>query len=135
MGVRIQPRTAVLIFDPEQFPEYAGVEIRTRLDITTDAFFELEAMMERVSDGADSRERLRAMLQFFIDNIALSWNLEDENGNALPLDIQTVMSLPPKLTLRLIPMWKEAATGVEAPLGEPSPDGGTSEGPSTEMEE
>lgn len=131
MGFRVERRTCVLEFDPQQFPEYAGAEIVCRLDINTEAFLDLERLQASIGgDEAPDGEKVRAMLGFFADNIVKSWNLEDETGAPLPLTVGTLMELPPKLTLNLIPLWKAAAVGIGAPLEEPSPNGDTSAEPS-----
>ena len=134
MGFRIERRKCRLEFDPEQFPEYAGAEIVCRLDINTEAFLDLERLQASIGgDEAPDGEKVRAMLGFFAENIVESWNLEDESG-PLPLDLASLMQLPPKLTLNLIPLWKAAAVGIDAPLGQPSPDGELGEGPLTQQE-
>lgn len=127
MGFRIQRRTCVLEFDPEKFPEYEGAEVHCRLDIDTEAFLELERLQSAITDDAANGEKVRAMLGFFADNIVESWNLEDENGDPLPITLDTLMAMPPKLTLNLIPLWKAAAVGIDAPLEAPSPNGELSE--------
>lgn len=135
MGFRIQRRTCVLEFDPEKFPEYEGAEVHCRLDIDTEAFLELERLQSAITDDAASGEKVRGMLGFFADNIVTAWNLEDENGEALPVTLDALMAMPPKLTLNLIPLWKAAAIGIDAPLEEASPNGNTSGEPSTPREE
>lgn len=119
MGFKVPKRIAVLEFD--EASGFQGAEIRCRLDITTEAFFQVEALREAAT--ADNETRIREMLTFFVDNIALEWNLEDEEtGKPYPLTVDTLMrELPPALTLNLIPLWKNAAVGVSAPLVEPSP--------------
>lgn len=126
MGFKVASRMAVLEFD--EASGFQGAEIRCRLDITTEAFLQLERL-KAAADGASEEERIREMLGYFAENILLDWNLEDEAGGPLPVSADTILSvLPPGLTMRLIPLWREAAMGgPSAPLDEPSSSGKTSE--------
>lgn len=117
-GFRVTKRTAVLEFPEDS--DFYGAEIRCRLDITTEAFFELDRLKAE-ADGEDDGARVRRMFEFFVDNIALDWNLEDEDGVAIPLTAEAFLKeLPPALALRIIPLWKDAAMGREDPLDEAS---------------
>lgn len=132
MGFKVPKRTAVLEFD--EASGFQGAEIRCRLDITTEAFFELQRLRDRQEEAPDS-ERIRQTLEFFLNNIVLGWNLEDEDtGEAIPVTIDAAMTmLPPRLTVGLVPMWMEIAIGVPAPLSEPSSSDSSSQEESTQQ--
>ncbi len=120
-GFRIPRRVAILEFDGE----YAGAEIRARLDVDTETYFAISRLQGEV-DGPNEAENLRQALGFFVDHIAIGWNLEDEDGTAIPMTVDGLMRLPWALTAALIPKWREAVTTVAAPLDDASPDTGLS---------
>lgn len=121
MGFKVPRRTATLQFEGA----YEGAEIYCRLDASTETYLAI-TRMQRDAEAADNEDNLRLVLAFFVEHIATGWNLEDDDGTAIPLTIEALMQLPANLSLAIIPAWKEAATGVPAPLGEPSTNGNTS---------
>lgn len=56
----------------------------------------------------------------------ISWNLEDEDGQPMPHTVDALLALDPEYTRAIIGGWVDAVTGVSAPLGAPSNDGGLS---------
>lgn len=57
----------------------------------------------------------------------VSWNREDEEGNPLPLTVESLMDEEPALIIDISVKWQQAIFGVSIPLDSDSPSGETSE--------
>jgi hypothetical protein len=64
----------------------------------------------------------------------VSWNLEDEDGTPVSADLEGIQSQDMEFILAVVRAWLEAVSSVNAPLGEGSTGGGTSQVPSIPME-
>lgn len=131
MGFQIPPRAVVLTFGPDT--EYAGAEVRCRRKAPLHQALAFERCI--AADDPDAEDIARA----FGENVLLSWNLEDvtldengstvtdEDGNPLlvsiPCNADTFLEQPGEFVLLVMQHWKEAVTGVDAPLASNSPAG------------
>ena len=107
MGFKLG-RTYVLEFEAGTYLAGAVVRMRSTSIATVEKLEEMN-----FSEG----------LPLFLQHVE-GWNLEDADGNPLPLDedaVNAVMEKP--VRDRLIQEWYKAAIGVSAPLDPPSPDG------------
>ena len=120
MGYRVQRRTYLLVF-PEDHNLH-GLEIACR----SISLGEVRAQREhaRENAAADPYGFLDEQHKFFISNVK-SWNLEDENGNRLPVSVDSLRTLASGDVNAVTAAWWNKCLGgeVEAPLGRPSNDG------------
>lgn len=117
MGFRLG-RTYVLDFGQGTYLEGAEIRLRsTPVGVT----FQLEELT--VS------ESIPLFLQFLE-----SWNLEDSAGNPLPMTVEAIKGHIERPVLNeIMKQWYRAATGVSAPLDQPSVSGEKSP-PSDDLE-
>jgi hypothetical protein len=94
---------------------YAGAEVTVRLDLPMRLFLELERV--QADQGA------QAALQEMAKQVLLSWNLDDAAGNPIPCDATGILEVPPALAMAIMEGWRDAVSGVPAPLGEQSRSG------------
>ena len=115
MGVYVPPeRTAKLTFDA--FP---GAEVTVRLNSSVGEVLDLLTLNDDSVEG-----RLRAYVPFG-DQVLISWNLGDREGNPLPANGQGMLAIPDaKLANAIMRGWTEATQGV-GPLPESSGATGT----------
>ena len=111
MGFRIPKRTATIIWDEGH--DYHGAEAQVRLDVPMALTFQ----MQRYNDDDANREEL---LRRFGDAILISWNIEDDDGAALPATGEGMLQAPPAFVLDVLNHWIEATQAVPAPLVEES---------------
>lgn len=107
MGFRLG-RTYSLEFEAGTY--LAGAEITLR-SASVDTVLAVEEMTADVA------------FPLFIDHV-VSWNLEDADGNALPIDVKAayaIMEVP--VQRKLVNEWYRAATGISTPLDPRSNDG------------
>lgn len=111
MGFRVGQRTYVLQFGEGTYFDGAEIRMRPATIATVD---EVEKL--HVSEG----------FPIFLEHVE-SWNLEDRDGNPLPLELEACRNaLEPAERTALARAWFEACIGVSAPLDPPSGDGGRS---------
>ena len=66
------------------------------------------------------------MLRLFSEKVLVSWNLEDEAGQPIPVQPDGMLRIPAEETVLIISGWVEALGKVPGPLGQTSSDGVTS---------
>jgi hypothetical protein len=113
MGFDIYNNTVVLEF---QGTRYNGATVTLRADVSLDEW-------EQYAQA----EKLRDEWTWLAANALVSWNLE-RDGAALPLDTP-FGKLPVGFVRLVVRKWTGIVVGIDAPLGQPSPDGGTAEAP------
>jgi len=118
MGYKLPKRTALVEFDEGH--EYHGLRIELRLDIPMGLAFSFDR------EDVTVEQRLRE----FAAATLLGWNLEDDDGNPIPATADAFMQQPFAMGILLFEKWREATTGVPAPLVEPSANGKPSAEPS-----
>ena len=77
----------------------------------------VEAIMQLEEFGENDGIKIYSYL---IENFFKSWNLEDEEGNTIPLTIATAKQVPIDFMKALLEAWGEKITGVPIPLGQRS---------------
>ena len=111
MGFR-EPSTITLAF--EEGDEYHGLEVRMR-GMSIGDWLQAAGL-----DGGDGDDAAATMRRFFTHLV--SWNLEDENGQPIP--VADAPNRDSRMIRRLNNEWIEALTGVRK--SDPLPDGSTS---------
>lgn len=122
MGFR-EPSTIPLTFEPGD--ELHGLEVRMHGMSIAD-WFSAAGL-----DGGDGDDAAATMKRFY--TALVSWNLEDENGQPVP--VADAPNRDSRLIRRLNNVWIEALQGVHKadPLPETSPSGETSPAPPIPM--
>tara|TARA_R110002020_G_scaffold463716_1_gene683928 strand:- start:985 stop:1341 length:357 start_codon:yes stop_codon:yes gene_type:complete len=100
----LERRKAKLVFTDT---EYEGLEIMAKLDVSVSVFLELQALA-RTEEPAE----LKAAFKKFGDEILLSWNMEDENGDSIKANSEGFLSLPPVVATEILKAWSEAVGGT-----------------------
>lgn len=67
------------------------------------------------SDPEQEREHLRRLA-----SLIQEWNVEDDDGNAIPVHDDCLFKVPPSFTMTLLTKWMEAVVEAPAPLGKRS---------------
>ena len=122
-GFRVPEKTARITFAGT---DYDGAEIRVLLSVTFGQFIAL-----RESAQSEDQER---MARLFGDDVLMSWNLEDADGQPIPANGDGMLAIPLELTNLVVQHWVEEIAGVPGPLSEPSGDIDTLAAASTAME-
>lgn len=112
MGYKRERRTYNITLEDEP-----GLEIKLR-SVSTGKYLELS----RLTNNDDSTEADEKMVEEF-SKALISWNLDDEDGIAVPATLEGVSSQDFDFTLTLIMAWMEAIAGTNPPLKENSPSG------------
>ncbi len=123
MGVRLQ-RTYALRWDVGH--HLAEVEI----DIRSTTIATLQQLRALRLHDADDVTTLAALLAEHITR----WNLDDEDGQTLPVSTESLLSLESAVLQSIGKQWYLAAAGITAPLDERSTSGDTSPEESLPME-
>jgi hypothetical protein len=103
--------------------EFAGLEIRARR-ASLETFFNLAPLIDGGVDTSSPEGRAE-FLGLFMEFGAylVSWNLEDEDGKAIPCTPEEFLAQDPRFVREVLDQWAEAIAGVAAPLDQPSPSG------------
>jgi len=117
----VRPRTLKLTWADDT--EFAGLEVRAKR-CSLETFFQLTPIIDGgidVSSEKGREEFLHLFLKF--GEHLVSWNLEDEDGGAVPCTPQEFMAMDPKFVREILEQWAEEIAGVAVPLDSKSPDG------------
>jgi hypothetical protein len=98
------------------FADHDGLEVMVA-GLTTGQTME---MWEAKADSGP--EATGKMLRMFADSL-LGWNLETEEGDPVPQDLEGVKSQELPFVLEIIEAWTTALTGADAELGKDSTSG------------
>ncbi len=112
MGFNVR-RKIKLVF-PEDHPLH-GLEITLRT-ISLGKFREITEREDKVDYG-------EAEITVMIDHV-VEWNLEDEDGNPLPISVESFMEIDPANSTAIRLAWFEKSMGQEVPV--PLDEGSTS---------
>lgn len=121
MGYKPKLKTYLVRFDEGH--EYHGAEARLRG--MTYGEWEVAAGL----DGGEGDTNGAASVARFVDHL-ISWNLEDDSGQVLPITMDAVKALDKDLIAALNNAWIQTLIGVHdgdplpesSPSGEPSPE-------------
>jgi hypothetical protein len=118
-----EPSTIKLVFEPGD--EYHGLEVSVR-SMCIAAWLQSSGLDGGEGDGA------AATIKRFYEHL-VSWNLEDDNGQPVP--VTDAPNRDSRMIIRLSNAWMDALTGVHRadPLPEPSSSGETSPEPPIPM--
>lgn len=101
-------------------PRFDQIEIIVRsVDIDT---YMAVAELGAVPYDREHAEQLAALLAHIATSLD-SWNLTDEAGDPVPLDVGGLRSLPKHLLHRVISAWVDVQAVLPAPFAGPSNDG------------
>jgi hypothetical protein len=118
MGFRLD-RTYALKFDGTALE---GAEVRFRATPV--------GVVLRLASELTYADAAELMTQYLIE-----WNLEDREGNPLPITTEAIQEhMEHAILMRIIREWYKAAKGITAPLEQPSADGEAPQGESLPME-
>lgn len=116
----------VITLDYEEGSPFPGLSVRMK-STTMDQLFEITDLAELSAgeNGKLSKEQRAAWLKLrdaFVDRL-IGWNYEDEKGNPLPANMETVRGEEPGFVLRLIHDWMEGVQRNPVPLSSASGSG------------
>ena len=94
----------MLVFEDEQ---YEGLEIRTKLDVDLKTYLELQTL----TASTDPNDLTRAF-KMFGDNVLISWNVQDEDGNDVKASADGFMTIPPAFAINIVTSWSSATGAV-----------------------
>lgn len=114
MGSRRNPKQYKLKFTDG---DYEGLEVVMR-SVTIREMRQLRGTSSDESEGDIFEELLGVVASHLV-----SWTREDENGQPLPPTMDSLEDEEPALIHIIIGKWTEAASGVSAPLEQPSNSG------------
>ena len=131
MGYRPQRKVYRLRFAD---PDMAGLIVQAR-SAPIGQFLGLAGLadLQRDQVSAGDMARVDELLTGFADCL-VEWNLEDEQGAAVPATLEGVRAQETDFILRVVFAWIEAVASVPGPLGAGSSDGGRSVEQSIPME-
>lgn len=98
--------------------EMAGLEVRCRR-VSVGTLFDVGAIVDR---RKESKEAFAAAVEE-LAKVIVSWNYEDDDGNPVPISVETLLEEDADFVLGLFRAWTDALGGVPAPLEQASPDG------------
>ena len=97
----LERREARLTFEDET---YAGLEITTKLDVSVEMYLEMQSLSSS-SIPAD----MQKAFEKFGDEILISWNFQDVDGEMIPPTAQGFLTLPPTVAVEVMKAWSEAS--------------------------
>ena len=128
-GYRVPRRTALLRFEGS---DYDGAEIRCKLDVPTQLFFDIWAAQSQ-SKGDDPAVIIDVN-RLWVEKALIEWNLEDEDGTPVPATIEGLLAQPPAFVSFLLSEWLKAVSEPPANFTPPSLNGDTLAAARTEGE-
>jgi hypothetical protein len=120
-------------------PGFDGIDIRCKRTPINILFAGMRILMEFESlkiDGIKDIERMESMVtrmaEFLVER-TISWDVQTEDGDALPVSVESFRELGVDFLLAYLRTWAESATSVPESLGKESGTGVTSEEASIPM--
>lgn len=132
MGYRPQRKVYRLTFEDE---DMRGLVVRMRTTSLGNLLSVMGLLSIDTSGDLDLKDlaKLAELFETFAAAL-VEWNVEDEQGQPVPATLEGVKTQDADFVMVICRAWAEAISGVPAPLGPPSPDGGPSAAPSIPME-
>jgi hypothetical protein len=90
--------------------EFYGAETSLYLDAPMALLFEFQRLGEATGQEAES------IMRKFGDLVLIDWNLEDDNGQAIPATGEGMLTQPFPFAVALIEAWGKAAAEPSTPL-------------------
>lgn len=104
-------------------PEFEGLEVRAK-SVPTGQFLELTALADSTGESVTPEDMaaIEGLFSGFADAL-VSWNVEKEDGTAVPADLAGIKAQDFDFMFTVIMAWMDAIAGVAAPLGRTSNSG------------
>jgi hypothetical protein len=123
MGYKLPEQTAVLRLHGSL---YEGAEVRVNLGVSVGVVLHTQELMAKgllATEGKDApAEQLDSLIDLFAGAGLRTWNLERDNGEPIPADVDGIHEIPVALFTLLIQHWMEAITATgEEQNAKPSP--------------
>ncbi len=121
MGYKAKKKLYKLIFADE---DMNGLEV-----IATSISMERILRMQELSAAGEQTTRSPAAFRELVETLAgamLSWNLEDEFDQPVPVTVAGILAQDPEFVMEIVSSWTLAITGASGPLGDGSTSGGSS---------
>jgi hypothetical protein len=118
MGYRRQRRLIRLTFED---PQYEGLEVRAR----SVPLGKVLAFVDLAGAGGftpEHKEQLNDLFALFASALEF-WNLEDEDGQAVPTTLAGLLEQDTDFVMELVLAWLDGVVNVPAPLPGKSPGG------------
>jgi hypothetical protein len=113
VGYKRNPKIYNLVFD--ETTNWPGLEVQVRT----------LAMGQLVSIWSGEGGSSARTFELFMSRL-VGWNLEDEDGNPVPITREAVEAEDDDMVVAIQRRWTDAVLGVPAPLGDSSSSGATS---------
>ncbi len=107
-------RTAKLRFSD---PAFSEAEVVIRLSVSFERLMAIQSIQEQDSQTNED------MVRYLFDELVIEWNLEDDNGQPLPVDYKSAKKLPADFVGACVAAFGEAVGQPDAPLPEQSSNG------------
>lgn len=102
--------------------DYEGLKVKLS-GLTTGEYLDFVVLSASASaEGSDGNKETQGMIEMFSRHL-LSWNLEDEDGEAVPADLEGLKANDLSMNLVLVDAWIGAISGVSEAVGKKSSDG------------
>ncbi len=119
MGFKVKKKLYKLVFADE---DMQGLEV-TMTSVPTGHLLRLQELSSAGSTAvAKDSGTFRELIEL-LAGAMLSWNLEDDDDQAVPVSVESLLAQDPDFLMEIISAWTIAITGVSAPL-----DGGSTSG-------
>lgn len=122
MGYRARRHVYVLDFTGDPF--YEGLEVRLRPPTVGESLQHLDTSWIGDASLSDAERlgRQRTLFEVLAGRLD-GWNLEDDNGDPVPVTLDGLMSIDTDLGYRIARSWLFETSSVPAPLVSDSPAG------------
>lgn len=101
-----------------------GLEVTTK-GLTVERLFTMTGLAQGLGGGGEPGEQAATATKLFAEfaKCLVSWNLEEDGGEAVPATAEGVADQDMGFMIGLIVAWMDAIAGVDTPLPAASPSG------------
>lgn len=121
MGFQLEPDSYKLIFED---PALSGFECHMR-ELSLDELLDISDLLAADPRSAGARERVTKRSEMIATSIT-GWNLEDVNGEPVPVSAAALLSAPQRFNVAITAAWLREVVGLTAPpatISDSSTDG------------
>jgi hypothetical protein len=104
--------------------EYAGLEITTR-SVSVEGLLAIAAAADEIDEVSPAKGKVLDLLGRFA-RVIVSWNVEDDDGQPVPVTVEALLDQDFGFLMTMITMWISSVSQAPPPLPGPSPSGATS---------
>jgi hypothetical protein len=109
---------------PDSFTDASGEKLAVCIASgTMEEFFTVREVWRRPLVDADTVRAEMAEIYDILEPKLVSWNLEEDDGAAIPFTRDTLAAQDRVLVATIVDSWLNAVEGVSRPLVQPSPAG------------